>query len=48
MITRFKFSRETDRSDYIMKGRAQLREKYFLGAKHVSYGDFSKTFKQKA
>lgn len=48
MMTRLKFSRETDMSDYIMKGKTQLGKKNFLNLKHVSYGDLAKAFKEKA
>lgn len=46
MIMRLKFSKGMDMSDYVMTGRAQLRERYFPSTKHVLYGDLGKAFKQ--
>lgn len=45
MVMGLKFSKKIDTSDYITTGETQLRERYFSGTKHVSYGDLCKVFK---
>lgn len=44
MIKGLKFTKEMDMSNYVTTGESQLRERYFLGAKHVSYSDLHKVF----
>lgn len=48
MIIGLKFCRETDTSNYVMTGRAQLRKRYFLGVIHLLCGDLDRAFKHKA
>lgn len=47
MIMRLKFSNEMDTSDYVTSGVTKLGERYLPNAKHLSYSDIHKAFKEK-